>query len=114
MPPVAVDRCGFADVEDAELDRRVGVVEGERDEFAVVVEDHREVAGRRLVTDRCHRFFEHPWVAGTDVPERVWRDAHGEALLAGSRNAEQALVEGVTGHGWNDATTPTSGATSPA
>ena len=113
VPPVVVDRRRLADVEDAELDRRVGVVERQRDELAIVVEDHGEIAGGRLVADRGDRLLEHPRMPGADVAERVGGDADGEALVARAGHPQQTLMQRVTGHGWNDATTPTSGATSP-
>ena len=112
-PPVAVDLRRLAGVEDPELDRRVGVVEGERNELAVVVEDHREVAGDGFVADRGDRLLEHPRMSGADVAQRVGCDPHGETLVARARHAQQPPMDRWAAHGWNDAMTPTSGLTSP-
>jgi hypothetical protein len=87
----------LADVDDAELDRRVGVVEREGHELAVAVEDHGEVAGGRFVTDRRDGLLEHPRVPRPDVTQRVGRHADREALVVRSRDAQQPLVQGRDG-----------------
>lgn len=89
LPPLGVDRLRCAVVEDPHPDDRGRVVETDRLEPTLAVEDHGEVPDLSLMRHRRDRVLEEPRMARADPTRRLGRHPHRHPAVPGGREAVQ-------------------------
>jgi len=87
--PATIDGLRRAVLQDAHPYGRNGIVEADREEAAVTVENDGQIARAALAGERCDCLVEHPGMALPEGALGRRRHAYGEPFLTGSWQLQQ-------------------------